>query len=173
MLARTGRLTAVRDALVAEGEACLAALRAATELGISRIIPETDSKNLVQAITTCDFDQAPGGVIFREIKEMLSLHFNPDRIVFSTRSCKKRLFGLSCLGLSRLISTYFSLTKYYSFYRPYTIYAVSRTDSKCAHELAHFGLARDPDQPIVWLDPLPRFVRSLLDCDAADPESGV
>lgn len=132
MLARTGRLTAVQDALVAEGEACLAALRAATELGISRIIPETDSKNLVQAITTCDFDQAPGGVIFREIKEMLSLHFNPDRIVFSTRSC-----------------------------------------NKCAHELAHFGLARDPDQPIVWLDPLPRFVQSLLDCDAADPESGV
>ena len=77
-------------------------------------------------------DQAPGGVIFREIKEMLSLHFNPDRIVFSTRSC-----------------------------------------NKCAHELAHFGLARDPDQPIVWLDPLPRFVQSLLDCDAADPESGV
>jgi len=54
VLARTGRLTAVHDALVAEGEACLAALRAATELGISRIIPETDSKNLVQAITTCD-----------------------------------------------------------------------------------------------------------------------
>jgi len=45
--------------------------------------------------------------------------------------------------------------------------------NKCAHELAHFGLARDPDQPIVWLDPLPRFVRSSLDCDAADPESGV
>jgi len=82
VLARTGRLTAVHDALVAEGEACLAALRAATELGISRIIPETYSKNLVQAITTCDFDQAPGGVIFREIKEMLSLHFNPHRIVF-------------------------------------------------------------------------------------------
>jgi len=132
VLARTWRLTAVHHALVAEGEACLAALRAATELGISRIIPETDSKNLVQAITTCDFDQAPGGVIFREIKEMLSLHFNPDRIVFSTRS-----------------------------------------SNKCAHELAHFGLARDPDQPIVWLDPLPRFVRSLLDCDAAYPESGV
>ena len=80
---------------------------------------------------------------------------------------------MSCFGLSRLILTYFSLTEYYSFYQPYTIYAVSRTDSKCAHELAHFGLARDPDQPIVWLDPLPRFVQSLLDCDAADPESGV
>ena len=48
------------------------------ELGISRIILEKDSMNLGRAITTCVFDQAPGGVIFREIKEILSLHFSPE-----------------------------------------------------------------------------------------------
>jgi len=47
-----------------------------------------------------------------------------------------------------------------------------RSCNKCAHEFAHFGLARDSDQPIVWTDSLPSFVRTLLDRDAVDPGSG-
>jgi ribonuclease HI len=45
VLAGSGRLNAVYDALAAEGEACLAALYAAMSVGISRIIVETDSSN--------------------------------------------------------------------------------------------------------------------------------
>ena len=61
-----GRLRAVHDALAAEGEGCLAALKAAMELGISRITIETDSANLVKAVMSDEFVRAPGGVIFKK-----------------------------------------------------------------------------------------------------------
>ena len=35
---------------------------------------ETDSTNLVKALTSNTFDQAPGGIIFREARVLLSLH---------------------------------------------------------------------------------------------------
>ena len=43
ILAGAGRFRAVYGALSTEGEACLAALQAALEAGISRIFIETDS----------------------------------------------------------------------------------------------------------------------------------
>jgi ribonuclease HI len=60
VLARSGRLPAVHDALAAEGEACLAALYAAMAAGISRIIIETDSSNLALALRSDSFDQSQG-----------------------------------------------------------------------------------------------------------------
>jgi hypothetical protein len=46
------------------------------------------------------------------------------------------------------------------------------TCNRCAHELARLGLARDPDAPIIWNDPLPSFVNSLVDRDFTDPSFG-
>ena len=64
VLAGVGHLRAVHNALSAEGESCLAALQAALEAGISRIIIETGSLLLVKAIRTCELDYGLGGVIF-------------------------------------------------------------------------------------------------------------
>ena len=72
ILAGCGRLKSVHNALTVEGEACLMALKAAMEVGISRVIIETDSVNLVTAIQSRSFDRAPGGVIFKEIRDLLS-----------------------------------------------------------------------------------------------------
>ena len=130
VLAGSRFLPAVHDALSAEGEACLAALNAAMEAGISRVIVEADSANLLTAIQTTKFDQAPGGVIFREIRELLSLHFAMVRFSFVPRSCN--------MG---------------------------------AHELAQAGFVRDPGQPFVWFDPLPSYVKTLLDRDLVGPET--
>ena len=127
MLAGSGRLKWVHDALFAEGEACLEALKAAMEVGISRVAIETDSVNLVAAVTSDRFDQALGGVLFREIRVLLSLHF---------------------------VTLSFS--------------HVSRTCNGCAHELACSGLQRDPDQPVIWSDPLPSFVKNLVVRDLID-----
>ena len=101
VLAGSGRLKAVRDALSAEGEACLAALQAATEAGISRVIVESDSTNLLTAIQTPQFDQAPGGVIFREIRELLSLQFTFVLFNRVSRSCNQRAHELAQAGLVR------------------------------------------------------------------------
>lgn len=128
VLAGSGSLNAVHDALAAEGEACLAALYAAMSQGISRIIVETDSVNLATALRTASFDQAPGGAIFREARLLLDLHFVVVNVLVVPRSC-----------------------------------------NQCAHELAHSGLARDPDTPIIWSDPLPSHVTSLVGRDSYDP----
>ena len=84
----------------------------------------------ITAIKPSYLDLCPGGVIFKDIQELLSLYFIPESIHVPC----------SC--------------------------------NKCAHELAHSGLLQDPDQPIVWFDPLPSFVSLLLDRDLADPDFG-
>jgi hypothetical protein len=45
-------------------------------IGISRVIIETDFMTLVRAILSLSYDQAPSGVIFEEIRDVLDLHFN-------------------------------------------------------------------------------------------------
>lgn len=125
--AGSGRLEAVHDALSAEGEACLAALQAAMSRGISRVIVETDSTNLAAALQSKSFDQAPGGVIFQEARELLNSHFVLHGVASISRSC-----------------------------------------NRCAHDLASFGITRDPDSPCIWDDPLPSFVNTLVSRDLTD-----
>jgi hypothetical protein len=115
---------AVHDALTAEGEACVAALHAAMDVGISHVVAETDAANLVSAICSSTLDQSPGGVVFKEIRHLLEFHFVSHGVFSVPRSC-----------------------------------------NRCAHELARSGLTRDPDIPIIWDDPLPSSVTSLVDDD--------
>jgi hypothetical protein len=35
-------------------------------------------------------------------------------------------------------------------------------NNRCAHELGRIGLNWDPDRSLVWIDPLPEFVQSLV-----------
>jgi hypothetical protein len=95
---------------------------------IARVIIKTDSITLASAIRSPTYDQAPGGVIFQEICDVLDLHFNV-----------------------------------------YGVFHVPRSGNRCAHELARSGLARDPDFPIIWNDPLPSFVNTLVGRDLTDP----
>ena len=101
VMAGSGRLKWVHDALSAEGEAYLEALKAAMEEGISRVAIETDSANLVAAIMTNRFDQAPGGVLFREIRVLLSLHFVTLSFSHVSRNCNGCAHELACSGLQR------------------------------------------------------------------------
>jgi len=101
---------------------CLAALKATTDVGISRVIVEADSTNLLSAFQTARFDQAPGGVIFKEIRDLISLHFIDVKFSYVPRSC-----------------------------------------NQSAHELAQSSFVQDLGHPIIWLDPLPSFVKTLLD----------
>ena len=47
---------------------------------------------------------------------------------------------------------------------------VPRSCNRCAHELARLSLGWDPDQPFLWLDPLPSFVIDLVVRDYAEPD---
>jgi ribonuclease HI len=50
----------------AEVEGYLAALRVAIHLGISHIVLESDSTNLVMALKSYDYDMPMGGWLFQE-----------------------------------------------------------------------------------------------------------
>ena len=89
VLAGSGKLAAVHDALFVESEAVLAALKAAIDVGISLVIVEADSTNLLSAIQTASFDQAPGGVIFKEIRDLISFHFIDVKFSYVPRSCNR------------------------------------------------------------------------------------
>ena len=99
VLAGSGKLAAVHDALsTTESEACLAALKAAIDVGISLVIVEADSTNLLSAIQTASFDQAPGGVIFREIRDLISLHFIDVEFSYVPHSCNRSAHELAQSG---------------------------------------------------------------------------
>jgi ribonuclease HI len=91
----------VHDALAAEGEACLAALNAAMDVGISHVMLETDSLTLIAAIRSPTYDQAPGGAIFQEIRDALYLHFHVHGVYHIPRSCNKCAHELARSGLAR------------------------------------------------------------------------
>ncbi|RLN16712.1 hypothetical protein C2845_PM02G22000 [Panicum miliaceum] len=66
VLVGAGNLQAMHDALCAEADACLAALIATMNHGMSNIVFESDSLVLVDALKTNKYDQSPGGPLFRE-----------------------------------------------------------------------------------------------------------
>jgi hypothetical protein len=101
VLAGSGRLVTVNDALSAEGEACVAALQVCMNVGILQVIIETVSTNLVTALQSSSFDQALGGVIFREARALLAVHFTLRGIVFVPRSCNKCAHELTHSSLTR------------------------------------------------------------------------
>jgi ribonuclease HI len=100
VLAASGRLSAVHNALVAEGEACLVALYAAMYIGISRIIVDTDSSNLAMALRSNSYDQSPGGVIYQEAHDLLE-HFNLVDVCVVSCSCNVCVHELAHSSFAR------------------------------------------------------------------------
>lgn len=101
VLAGSGRLPMVSDALMAEAEACLAALEAAIDHGISRVIIESDCLNLVSALKTDEFDRSSGGIVFRELRLILSMYFVVTDIRHVHRSCNACADALAHMCLDR------------------------------------------------------------------------
>ena len=46
---------------------------------------------------------------------------------------------------------------------------IPRSCNRSAHDIARLSLGWDPDQPHVWIDPLPSFVSHILVRDSAEP----
>ena len=84
----------------------MAALKAAMDVGISRIIDESDSTSLVSAIQTSKFDQAPGGVFSgRFVRCLLYILFLCKLFMFTIgvhTSCSQPLMTGNQFGSIRL-----------------------------------------------------------------------
>ena len=80
-VAGAGKLIHLQNALQAESWALLNAIERAAELGCCKVIFETDSLMLQQAISSESYDASSCGPIFMKAKSMLSLYFYYVKVV--------------------------------------------------------------------------------------------
>jgi hypothetical protein len=67
-------------------------------LGISRIIIESDSQLLVEAINREEDDRSPNDILFKEIKKSLFLNFICFKFSFCQRACNNVTDVLAAYG---------------------------------------------------------------------------
>jgi hypothetical protein len=97
-----GQIAHVADALHAETIACLKAIEFAVELGMGRIIIETDATLLKSALQSSEFDLARHGVLFREAKFLLLTNFLDYKVLYCKRKCNSVAHVLATAGASLL-----------------------------------------------------------------------
>jgi ribonuclease HI len=74
--AGAGCMKHMRSALHAETYACIQAIERTSKLGTFRVIFESDSLNLVNALKSGDHDMAAIGVLYREARSLCTLAFD-------------------------------------------------------------------------------------------------
>ena len=67
-------------------------------LGISKVVVETDSMLAQLALTTSTFSLAPVGGIVYEIKYLMNLFFNSLQVVFCPRDCNRVAHAVAAFG---------------------------------------------------------------------------
>lgn len=87
--AGAGRCAHLLDAFHSEVMACKASIEAAEELGIAKIVIETDSMLLKLALDSNSFALAATGGIIHEIKSMLNDSFVLWNSSFCPRECNR------------------------------------------------------------------------------------
>jgi hypothetical protein len=94
-----GHLSSVASAAQAEAHAC--AIQAAVAWGMTQVQIEADSQNLIRALQSKDYDLAPDGVIYRDVRLSLSLNFDKVLFSFVSRDCNKIAHCLAAYGTDR------------------------------------------------------------------------
>jgi ribonuclease HI len=96
-----GHIQHASSAIVSEAAACGEALMATVQWGMGNIILETNALNLVKALTSTNYDLAPEGIIYRDLRSFLYLNFVSVKVVFVPRSCNKVAHEIAALGASQ------------------------------------------------------------------------
>lgn len=68
-------------------------------MGVGHAIFETDCLNLKEAMIGRGFDDAPLGVLFRDVRCMLQLNFSSVSVKHCVRVCNKPAHELAALGV--------------------------------------------------------------------------
>jgi hypothetical protein len=96
--AGAGKTVHLRDALHSEAAACVAAIGGAIKAGANRVIFESDSATLVDALKTRSYDKATIGVLMKEARSLCMLNFESYSFSFSRRGCNRVAHELASLG---------------------------------------------------------------------------
>ncbi|GJN04370.1 hypothetical protein PR202_ga21914 [Eleusine coracana subsp. coracana] len=97
-----GNIPRVANALHAEAMAALAGLERAAQLGMERIVLETNESVLGRAITSDTMDQSEGGGLFRRIRDFMRLSFSSYLVSVCPRICNRVADALATCGVSAL-----------------------------------------------------------------------
>uniref|UniRef100_A0A8I6YA59 RNase H type-1 domain-containing protein n=1 Tax=Hordeum vulgare subsp. vulgare TaxID=112509 RepID=A0A8I6YA59_HORVV len=93
-----GRIDHLATAIQAEATACLEAIQTASEWGMTNVRIETDCQSLARAFESTDYNLAPEGVLFKEIRSFASLNFNSIKYMFVPRDCNKLAHAMAVMG---------------------------------------------------------------------------
>jgi hypothetical protein len=93
-----GILKKVLEPFHAEIVACMQAVQRAAELGVQRIIVQTDAAMVVQAVNSEDFDTSTASGLIWELKDLIACNFSSVNLVHVTRSCNTVAHNLAALG---------------------------------------------------------------------------
>jgi hypothetical protein len=97
MVAATSR---VASPLQGKALAALFALERASNLGMSRIILETDAMELKKALTTMNLDRSVEGSLFMQIRSFMNTSFDHWCVQHCPRKCNKVADCLAMYGAS-------------------------------------------------------------------------
>ncbi|OEL27599.1 hypothetical protein BAE44_0011383, partial [Dichanthelium oligosanthes] len=75
-------------------------LNYAADAGIRNVILESDASMVCAALCSAQFDRAPIGVLFREIKYLMYLNFVDVKAQYTPRSCNSLAHHLAGVGVS-------------------------------------------------------------------------
>ena len=92
-------LEMMADALHAEGTTLSHAIQVADQLGMGKVIFETDCINLKHAMTTSEYEFTPIGVLVNDMKFRLQVNFIDASVVYAPRACNKPAHELAALGV--------------------------------------------------------------------------
>jgi ribonuclease HI len=98
LLGGTGSMNHLSSALHAEAAACVAAIERMSNMGFFRVIFESDSLNLVNALKSGDADLSDIGVLYREARSLCVLAFDAFDFRFCRRSCNKTAHAIAQHG---------------------------------------------------------------------------
>jgi hypothetical protein len=93
-----GRLGALLDVFQAETIACLQGIQAALNLGITRLILETDAEMVQRAITTDEFQLTACCHLLSEVRQLADDNLHQFSCVAVPRSCNRVAHSLAALG---------------------------------------------------------------------------
>ena len=82
-----GNLCRVATSFQVEALAALHSLERTTQLGMARIILETDATELVWGLKSEDLDHSVDGILFRQIKDLIDSSFDYCEIRHCPRNC--------------------------------------------------------------------------------------
>ena len=93
-----GYMQHISGPLHAETMTGLKAAEASAEFGLHRVVPESDSKVLVQALNSDDYDRAMIGVLLHEMRSVCHANFESFSFNFCKRDCNKVSHELVAFG---------------------------------------------------------------------------